>query len=129
MRRQATGALLLVTVGIILGATVFRSDIAQATGLKQSQSVIVDNAPAQAVPVREQNLDGGNIKVHEQGTADVHVTNSSLSVTAEPPITGGGSAWTGLVQIDSPPVDLLGTETASALSIRLSDEIVLFVFA
>ena len=55
MRRQATlGALLLIVLGVALGATVFRSDIAQATGLKQSQSVIVDNTAAEAVPVREQ---------------------------------------------------------------------------
>ena len=33
------------------------------------------------LPVREQNLDAaGSIKVHEQGTADVHVTNPSLNV-------------------------------------------------
>ena len=73
MRRKAViSALLLVAVGVVLGATVFRTDIAQATGLKQSQSVIVDNTAAQAVPVREQNTDGdGNIKVHEQGTVQV----------------------------------------------------------
>src|SRR5262249_47037285 len=53
MRRQAIiSALLLVGVGIALGATVFRSDIAQATGL--AQSVTVNNTAAQAVPVREQ---------------------------------------------------------------------------
>jgi hypothetical protein len=72
MQRRATiSALLLVGVGIVLGATVFRTDIAQATGL--AQSVTVNNTAAQAVPVREQNLDGGNIKVHEQGTANVAV--------------------------------------------------------
>jgi len=60
MRRRALiGALLLIGVGVVLGATVFRTDIAQATGL--AQSVTVDNTPAQAVPVREQNLAGGNI--------------------------------------------------------------------
>jgi hypothetical protein len=75
MRRQAgVGALLLIGVGVILGTTVFRSDIAQATGL--AQSVTVNNTAAQAVPVREQNLnDAGNIKVHEQGTADVAVNS------------------------------------------------------
>jgi len=37
MRRQATiGALLLITVGVVLGATVFRTDIAQATGMTRS---------------------------------------------------------------------------------------------
>jgi hypothetical protein len=76
MRRQAAlGALVLVGVGVVLGATVFRSDIAQATGL--AQAVTVANTAAQAVPVREQNLDAnGNIKVHEQGTAKVSDSDS-----------------------------------------------------
>jgi hypothetical protein len=90
-RRTVIGALLLIGVGVGLGTTVFRDDIAQATGL--AQSVIVSNTPAQAVPVREQNLDGNqNLKVHEQGTANVNVTNSSLSVAPAAPITGGGDA-------------------------------------
>jgi hypothetical protein len=81
MKRQAgIGALLLVCVGVVLGATVFRSDIAQATGL--AQSVTVNNTAAQAVPVREQNLDGGNIKVHEQGTVSVRSADKEVSVTA-----------------------------------------------
>jgi len=75
MRRQAgLMALLLVSVGVVLGVTVFRSDIAQATGL--AQSVTVDNTPAQAVPVREQDLDAsGNIRVHEQGVVRDDHTN------------------------------------------------------
>jgi hypothetical protein len=81
MRRGAIiSALLLVSVGVVLGATVFRANIAQATGLKQSQPVTVDNTPAEAVPVREQNTDssaGGAIKVHEQGTLKVTVSNNS----------------------------------------------------
>src|SRR6266542_2972454 len=69
-RRQAIiGALLLIGVGVVLGATVFRTDIAQATGL--AQSVTVANTADNPVPVREQNLDGGNIRVHEQGTVQV----------------------------------------------------------
>ena len=53
MRKNAIFfALLVVAVGVTLGATVFRTDIAQATGL--AQSVTVANTPAQAVPVREQ---------------------------------------------------------------------------
>jgi hypothetical protein len=80
MRRKGIiGALLLIAVGVALGATVFRTDIAQATGL--AQAVTVDNTTANPVPVREQNLDArGNINVHEQGTASVNVTNSSLAV-------------------------------------------------
>ncbi len=80
MQRPALiGAFLLVGVGVVLGATVFRADIAQATGL--AQSVTVNNTAADPVPVREQNLDGGGrIRVHEAGTANVNVTNSALSV-------------------------------------------------
>ena len=83
MRKNAIfSALLVVAVGVTLGATVFRTDIAQATGL--AQAVTISNTPAQAVPVREQNLDArGNIKVHEQGTADVNVTNGSLKVETD----------------------------------------------
>ena len=92
MRRQAIiGALLVFGVGVVLGTTVFRADIAQATGL--AQSITVNNTPAQAVPVREQNLDSSqNVKVHEQGTANVNVTNSSLTVATPPPISDGGNA-------------------------------------
>ena len=117
MRRRAIiGALLLIVLGIALGATVFRTNIAQATGL--AQAVTVDNTPANAVPVREQNRDGsGNIKVHEQGTANVNVTNSALSVTA-PPINDGG----GLLRLvgNSETNFPFGT-MASALTIHLSD--------
>ena len=88
MQRKATiSALLLVGVGVVLGATVFRADIAQATGLAQAVTVnntainpVPVNVTNTAVPVREQNLDGGNIKVHEQGTADVAV-KSYLAAT------------------------------------------------
>jgi hypothetical protein len=46
-------------------------------------SVFVTNTAANPVPVREQNLDGsGSIKVHEQGTAHVNVTNTP-SVTLD----------------------------------------------
>jgi hypothetical protein len=115
MRQRALiGALGLVLVGVVLGATVFRSDIAQATGL--AQSVTVNNTPAQAVPVREQNLDGANIKVHEQGTANVNVTNSSLSVAPPAPITtGGGDLATTCPLNKAYP----SAQSASALSIHM----------
>lgn len=80
--RAIIGALLLIGVAVFLGGTVLRDQVANARVL--AQSVIVSNTPAQAVPVREQNLDGDrNINVHEQGTVDVNVTNSSLSVAAQ----------------------------------------------
>ena len=51
-RRAIVGALLLIGLGVVLGATVFRTDIARAAGLAK---------PAQAV--EEQNVDGaGNIR-------------------------------------------------------------------
>jgi hypothetical protein len=74
-RRPIIGALLLIGVGVVLGTTVFRDDIAQAAGLAGSAPVTVLNTPDQAVPTREQNTDGsGAIKVHEQGTASVSGT-------------------------------------------------------
>lgn len=78
MKRQAgIGALLLVCLGIVLGATVFRTDIAQATGLdKAAQNVIVKNTPAEAVPVREQ----GTVKV----TTDAASAFTSQFVSADP---------------------------------------------
>ena len=112
--RATLGALLLITVGVVLGATVFRSDIAQATGL--AQSVTVNNTPAQAVPVREQNLDGSNIRVHEEGTANVNVTNSSLPDAAPSPITGGGSNAGGSC---GGAIVLGAVATASALTIHM----------
>jgi len=81
------GIALLVISIVVLGGTVFRQPVADATGLL---NVFVTNDSSHPVPVREQNTDAnGNIKVHEQGTANVNVTNSSLSVTA-PAVTGGG---------------------------------------
>jgi hypothetical protein len=77
-RRTMIGAFLLVGLGALLGTTVLRDDIAQATGL--AQSVTVNNTAANPVPVQEQNLDGSNIRVHEEGTAGVNVTNTSLAV-------------------------------------------------
>jgi hypothetical protein len=54
MRRPLAFVGLAILAGGVMAATVFRSDIAQATGL--AQSVTVDNTPANAVPVREQNV-------------------------------------------------------------------------
>jgi hypothetical protein len=61
MRRHlSVGGLLLVSVAVLLGATVFRTDVVQAA--------------AAVMNVREQNLDAnGNIMVHEQGTAQVRL--------------------------------------------------------
>jgi hypothetical protein len=59
MRRAIIPALLLVLVSVVLGATVFRGQVAQAA--QSISATIVGPLDAQ-----------GNVKVHEQGTAAVH---------------------------------------------------------
>jgi hypothetical protein len=84
--------------------------------------VVVVNTPAQAVPVREQNLDGGNIKVHEQGTANVNVTNTSLPVTPPSAVTSGSFAAQFAAPIlggDGGCCRQVGTQTATAISITM----------
>jgi hypothetical protein len=79
MRRALIPAFLLLLGSAVLGATVLREPIAKAAS--PIASVFVTNDASNPVPVREQNNDAnGNIKVHEQGTANVNVTNSGLSV-------------------------------------------------
>jgi hypothetical protein len=78
MRRPLAFVVLAVLAGAVLAGTVFRNDIAQAAGLAGSAPVTVMNTPAQAVPVREQNLDSnGNVKVSVQGTVPVNVPAGS----------------------------------------------------
>jgi hypothetical protein len=118
-KAQVLGIMLLVISALVLGGTVFRQQVADASALL---NVFVTNDSSHPVPVKEQNVDAnGNIKVHEQGTADVRVTNSSLTIAPAAPITGGGSDFlvggSGTILPFSPPV------TASALSIHLSSEI------
>jgi hypothetical protein len=83
------GIALLVTSVVVLGGTVFRTQVADATSI---MSVFVTNDSAHPVPVREQNTDAnGNIKVHEQGTANVNVTNPSIAVNGTVSVTPGNS--------------------------------------
>lgn len=123
MRKSVVTAILVLLVGTVLGGTVLRLPIAYAdTTAAAVFNVFVNNDSAHAVPVREQNLDAnGNIKTHEQGTANVNVTNSSLPVAPAAPITAGGSA-VGLSvgvgsSVFSPPA------VASALSIAMTSQV------
>jgi hypothetical protein len=110
MGRQAIiGALLLIGVGIALGATMFRFDIAQATGL--AESVTVDNTAAQAVPVREQDLDRGNIRVHEEGTANIQGAVGISSFPTATQIRQGG----GRLHPNQNPLERFATIIASTL--------------
>jgi hypothetical protein len=106
MRQRALiGALGLVLVGVILGATVFRTDIAQATGLdKAATNVIVKNTPAQAVPVHEQ----GTVPASQSGTWHVSVDGKPSVTSADQTALvdtytgapGGGGAFTEAVDAD-----------------------------
>jgi hypothetical protein len=72
------GGMLLLVMAILL-ATGWGSAVAA-----QISSVFVTNDAAHAVPVREQNLDNGNIKVHEEGTANVNVTGGTVNLGSPP---------------------------------------------
>jgi hypothetical protein len=79
MRQRALiGALSLVLIGVILGATVFRSDIAQATGL--AQSVTVDNTAANPVPVQEQ----GTLATRHERCAQLVISRELICSFSDP---------------------------------------------
>ena len=80
MGKALIPAFLLVVAAIVLGSTLFREQVARAA--TPFTNVIVGNTSTNPVPVTVQNTEtNGNIKVHEQGTANVNVTNSSVAVT------------------------------------------------
>lgn len=56
-------------MGVILGPTVLRAGIAHATGFGPSTGGV--GLDKTVTKVAEQNLDGNNIRVHEEGTATV----------------------------------------------------------
>lgn len=135
MRKALIPAFLLVLGSLVLGATVFRDPLANAAAF--AQSVFISNGTSDPVPVAEQNRDAaGNIRVHEQGTAnvnvtnstlpvheqgtaDVHVTNGSLSVAEPTPVTDGG----GYIQCQGGRTcPLNGPVTATALSIYMTSD-------
>ena len=111
MRKYAIVAAGL-TLSVVLGATVFREPIARAA---QSLDVNIIGP-----------LDNGNVRVHEEGTANVNVTNGSLAIAPAAPITNGGSA----AAIDGGQIlSMSQGRTASALSIKLTSGVAEVVFA
>ncbi|MGF1429222.1 hypothetical protein [Kitasatospora sp. LaBMicrA B282] len=73
---------LLMSGAALAGGVVFHAPVAAAA--EHALDVLVTNDAAHPVPVQEQNTDAnGNIKVHEQGTANVNVTNSALPVSGQ----------------------------------------------
>jgi hypothetical protein len=73
MRRILVTASLL-GAGVLLGATGFGGALADAA--TPFTNVIVGNTSTNPIPVTEQNVDNGNIRVHEEGTANVSGTVS-----------------------------------------------------
>lgn len=90
----------------ILVAAVASGFVAAAVGGSVAVANPNPSAPP-AQPVREQNVDAsGAIRVHEQGTANVNVTNSSLPVTvANLPATQNVNIVGGAVQASTPVVN------------------------
>ncbi len=120
MRRTIVSAVVLMFVGVILGGMAFRQQVAYASAVL---SVLVTNDAAHPVPVREQNFDANaNIKVHEQGTANVNVTNSSILVRT-PAVTDGSIG--SFAQTNGPvPIRICPSPcTATALVITMSSGI------
>jgi hypothetical protein len=71
MRRALIPAFLLLLGSTVLGATVLREPLASAA------TSISSLAAGGSAPVTEQNVDtNGNIKVHEQGVANVNLTSA-----------------------------------------------------
>jgi hypothetical protein len=124
MRKALMSVASILLVGLVLGSTVFRAQVAHAAS--SVLNVFVTNDTSHAVPVRDQNTDAnGDIKVHEQGTANVNVTNSSLSVAPATPVTGGGKDVR--VGQDTPAL-YSSFQTASALSIAMSSDVSSVIF-
>jgi hypothetical protein len=116
MKKALIPAFLLLLGSAVLGATVLREPLARAA--TPIASVFVTNDVSSPVPVHELNRDGdGNIKVHEQGTAKVAVSNPVMTVPL-PPVTGGGSSI-GLCGGGICDRSFSSPQTATALSIHL----------
>jgi hypothetical protein len=77
VRKALVSAILLLVLSFVLGATVFREQVANAARAAGALNVFVGNDDAHPVPV------------HEQGTAAVHVDNfpPSQAVTVAIPAT------------------------------------------
>ena len=102
----------------VVGVLVLAFSLAAAVG---------PNPAPPSQQVREQNLDeNGNIRVHEQGTADVNVTNARLDVSGTvratiPPVTT--TFWHPFVLEPGFPSQQMSFPTinASAIHVQLGD--------
>lgn len=91
-------------LSVVLGATVFSTPLAWAA---QAVNATI-TGPLDA---------NGNVKIHEQGTANVNVTNSSLSIAPRSAVTSGSFS----LSMGCPQTADGFDTTASALSIHMTD--------
>jgi hypothetical protein len=117
MRRALIPAFLLLLGSVVLGATVFREDVARATGLDAGPQVTIVS-PLDA---------NGNVKVHEEGTASVSVTNTPNVNVANTPSVAVESGQTNPVSTrnvnDGQDVYQRSEETSSCTNAALCQEI------
>jgi hypothetical protein len=101
------------------GVSVMNTDIGGNVKVHEQGTAAV-HVTNSSLPVSEQNTDSnGYIKVHEQGTANVNITNSSLPVGSATPITGGS----GSVHLTGDSTFSPGqTFTATFLSIHMNSD-------
>ena len=105
MRRVLVSGLGLLIGGAAVGAVAFPEQVAHAA--QAIMQVRVMNTAAEAVPVRQ------------QGTANVNVTNGSLSVSELAPVTGGGG---GALVTEGTPETLSTPVTATAVIIGFRND-------
>jgi len=106
MQRIIAVVVALAAVGIV---TAFA-----ASQIAPSHQAGAAPQPTQVQPVREQNLDaGGYIRVHEQGTANVNVTNGSLPVSGTVNVGNFPAAQGRLIS--------LGTHSGATVDFPLAD--------
>jgi hypothetical protein len=99
-RRIGNARYLLLVVLAILGVIA----LLHTTTAQVPQ--VPDPHQGSSTPVREQNLDSsGWIKVHEQGQADVNITNGSLQVSGEVSV----SNFPQTLELQMPPANTFGT--------------------
>jgi hypothetical protein len=138
MRRSLLLTSLLVLGSFIVGATAFHDQFASAGASKKATGmagppvtpvVFTDGSGASvgnkvridpaSNGVTESNIDAnGDIKVHEQGTANVNVTNSSLPLASPAPVDNGGGGNVFDASIDI--VTLPQTEIVTGLVIHMT---------
>jgi hypothetical protein len=115
MRKALVTVFVLLFGSLALGATVFREEIAQAA---QSISATIVG------PLDANN----NVAVHEQGTVDVIVKNSNLSVAPPTPVIGGGGAAGIQHDQQGEKCREFAPQTATALSIGMTPGLLDVVF-